>query len=172
MQKPTDLRSSWCDETEVDLSQLCPVTNENCVGMNFRVVKTVKVQDGQDFELVCETIGNVVKARLVCNGLPVGYANLMLHDRIATLQDIKICDDAPNPNWLIRLISPRWLTKNYRGNGLGTFLLSSICEYVRRAGIKKIVGTMVGDVDRLEDWYRKAGFVVDRQSNAISIDFY
>lgn len=134
----------------------------------MRAATSLKTPDGRQYELEFSTGDNYVTAWIKLNRRTVGCAKLLLHDKVAELADIQISDNAPNPSRLLQLLSPKLFAKNFRGKGIGSLFLNAVCDHLRCSGIKRIEGTMSGDIDRLARWYGKAGFEVDQVSKAIS----
>ena len=133
----------------------------------MRAATSIKAPDGRHYELEFSTGDNYVTAWIKLNRLPVGYAKLSLRANIANLEDIHISSNAPNSSALLRLFFPKLFTRNFRGKGIGSLFLNAVCDHLRCSGIKRIEGTMSGDIDRLARWYGKAGFEVDQVSKSI-----
>ena len=138
----------------------------------MRPATSLKAPDGRHYELEFCTGDTYVTAWLKLNGLPVGHAKLSLRDNTAELADIYIYSSAPNSSPIIRWLSPKLFTRNFRGKGIGSLLLNAVCDHLRCSGTKRIVGTMSGDLNRLAHWYRKAGFAVDQDSKTISKELF
>jgi len=53
----------------------------------------------------------------------------------------------------------------WQGRGLGTELMRSLGAAARARGIRALVGTTLGENQRIQDWARRFGFVVNTEPN-------
>ncbi len=131
--------------------------------------ETISAADGHSYRLEIARIGALVVGRLLLpSGVSVGKATLLIEGSTAKLADIVIAKSVPSGNPLAQWLALSWFNRNYRGRGLGSVLLRAVAEYLASIEVRKIHGTMVGDLPRLIRWYRREGFVVDESSHAIS----
>jgi acetyltransferase len=54
----------------------------------------------------------------------------------------------------------------WQGHGLGTELMRSLGAAARARGIRALVGTTLGENQRIQDWARRFGFVVHTEPNS------
>lgn len=135
----------------------------------LRTQNVISAVDGQSYRLEIARIGALVVGRLLLpSGVSVGKATLLIEGSSAKLADIVIAKSVPSGNPLAQLLALSWFRRNYRGRGLGSVLLKAVTEYLASTEVRKIHGTMVGDLPRLIRWYRREGFVVDVNSHTIS----
>lgn len=112
--------------------------------------KTISAADGHSYRLEIARIDALVGGRLLLpSGVSVGKATLLIEGSTAKLADIVIAKSVPSANRLVQLLTPSWLHRNYRGRGLGSVLLKAVTEYFASTEVRKIHGTMVGDLPRL-----------------------
>jgi GNAT superfamily N-acetyltransferase len=112
---------------------------------------------------VFETTGRIQMSQ---NGRPVGYVNLIREGRVVTLCDIKIYNHSRS---IFRFFPWIKIGKNYRGLGHGSALLVKTIEFCKKHEVEEIKGEAMGDLAVLVPWYKKHGFTVDKNNNAIHI---
>jgi GNAT superfamily N-acetyltransferase len=102
------------------------------------------------------------------NGRRVGYAYCHQTSGRLNIQDLHVYDSL-RPPWsitdpirvLLRLPRP---AVNFRGNGIGTVLITRIIEEARKEQIQEIWGSVKQDdvnaTPGLLDWYQRRGFMI------------
>ena len=100
----------------------------------------------------------ILVGEVKCLGHPAG---------VLEIKDIAIANEVspPPPLWVQRLKLP-WRPQpiNYRGQGLGSALLSYLIEHARTQGFASLWGEVfrpdVENTPKLLDWYQKHGFEI------------
>ena len=99
---------------------------------------------------------------------PVGYVNLIRSNNVATIADIFIYDKSAHPNRFLRWFK---ITKNYRGNGYGSNLLTFVINFCIKHDINELKGIANGELDLLKPWYKKHGFTIN-DANEIYLELH
>lgn len=58
----------------------------------------------------------------------------------------------------------------YRNLGIGSKLLENAIAYTKSIGINKIYGSMIGDISRLEKFYRSLGFKISGKNIELDVN--
>ena len=103
-------------------------------------------------------------------GMPIAYAHLNLQGERAELSDIRVNPSVGTKYSLLRQFLGCVRKRNFQGRGLGSQLLKLVIDEVHLHGVRKIEGTMEGDIDRLTPWYKSFGFTIDEHNHRISLD--
>jgi GNAT superfamily N-acetyltransferase len=99
---------------------------------------------------------------------PVARAHVRIDNQTAELLDIRVYQTAQVQRHV------RWLTywmpssRKLRGRGIGTELLTYICQDLKGRGVSRLWGAMSGDIPKLIRWYSRCGFEVGQETGLIS----
>ncbi len=86
----------------------------------------------------------------------VGKAHVSIEGNDGVLSDI-IVIERTHYNYFF---SSKKTIVSHRNKGYGTLLLKSVIAHCKRIGLNKLTGKIVGETNRLEQWYFKNGFSV------------
>src|SRR5687767_2245404 len=89
----------------------------------------------------------LVTARLSISGRPGGHAKVVIKGDTAELVDIVIYQRPLRP--VLERCVLFWENRQLRGQGLGTSLLNGVRKHLEGRGIRRIIGTMNGNTERL-----------------------
>ena len=126
---------------------------QSTINLNKVVIKRI----GSLFPNGCSIIADYHGAR-------IGYAHINLDGNIAILADIRIEDHYPMGKLFFRK-----RTYSFRGHGIGSQLLKRVILLCRNSGVQEIIGNLDGDLERLELWYAKHGFVITGEQISLKI---
>ena len=87
----------------------------------------------------------------------VGKAHVSIKGNDGVLSDIIVIE---RTHYNYSFFSSKKTIVSHRNKGYGTLLLKSVIAHCKRIGLNKLTGKIVGETNRLEQWYFKNGFSV------------
>lgn len=94
------------------------------------------------------------------------YAHCRIEGEVLFLADLFVEDKCvvPHPNLLCRLLGRKTLEVNFRKQGIGSQMLTTMIAYAKSKGLRRVEARLAAaDLDlnpRLAKWYQKRGFTV------------
>jgi GNAT superfamily N-acetyltransferase len=130
----------------------------------------VKDRRGRSLLFSQERSGDLVYFKLIFHKTCAAYANCRIEDEVLFLVDLFVEESCVvrNPSWIGLLFGRKILELNFREQGIGTQLLTTITAYARGKRLKQIEGRIVSKDQnsnpKLPGWYRKRGFTVENNN--------
>src|ERR1035438_581694 len=128
--------------------------------------KLIKDRHGRILQFSQERIDELVYFKLEFHEACAAYANCQIAGDVLVLADLFVEDQCVvrHPNWLARLFGRKTLEVNFRKQGIGGQLLTTVIAYARSKGLRRVESRLVvsnSSPDRkILQWYKKRGFTV------------
>ena len=128
--------------------------------------KLIKDRYGRVLEFSQERVDELVYFKLEFFKACAAYVNCQIEGDVLVLADIFVEDQCVvrHPNLLYRLFGHKTLEVNFRRQGIGSQLLTTVLAYAKSKGLKRVEARFAAsDLDqnpKLQQWYRKRGFTV------------
>ena len=132
--------------------------------------KLIRDRHGRILEFSQERSDALVYFKLEFNRACAAYANCQIEGEVLVLADLFVEDNCVvrHPDFLQRMFGRKTLEVNFRGQGIGGQLLTTIVTYAKSKGFKCIEGRLVEkdlrQNPRLPQWYQKRGFTVEESA--------
>ena len=132
--------------------------------------KLIKDRQGRVLEFSQKRIEELVYFKLEFHRACAAYVNCRINGEVLMLEDIFVEEKCVvrNPDLLSRLLGRKTLAVNFRKQGFGSQMLTTVVAYARSKGLKRIEGRLkekdLVPNPNLPQWYKKRGFtIVDSQ---------
>src|ERR1035438_4624539 len=129
--------------------------------------KLIKDRHGRVLEFSQERTDELVYFKLEFHGACAAYANCQIDGDALVLADIFVENDCVvrHPSYVMRLFGRKTMEVNFRNQGIGGQLLTTITAYARSKGLRR-VEIRIAENDlrahpKLSQWYQKRGFTVN-----------
>jgi GNAT superfamily N-acetyltransferase len=128
--------------------------------------KLIQDRHGRVLKFSQERTDVFVYFKLEFNKACAAYANCQIEGDVLVLADIFVEDKCVvrHPDFLRRLFGHKTLAVNFRNQGIGGQLLTTMIAYAKSKGLKRIEARLLEkDLHRnpkLPQWYQKRGFKV------------
>lgn len=128
--------------------------------------KLIRDKRGRVLEFSQERVEKLVYFRLEFHRACAAYLNCRTEDEVLLLTDMFVEDRCivPEPSFWRRLFGHKTLEANFRRQGLGSQLLTTVIAYAKAKKLKRIEGHLAEkDLQpnpQLPRWYQKRGFTV------------
>lgn len=138
--------------------------------------KLIKDRHGRVLEFSQERNFDLVYFKLEFRKACAAYAKCRIDGDVLVLVDIFVEDRCVvrHPDFIWRLFGRKTLEVNFRKQGFGSQLLTTVIAYAKSKGLKRIEGRMVekdlAPYPKLPQWYKKHGFKVNEKSSMIFLD--
>ena len=130
--------------------------------------KLIRDRRGRVLEFSQDRSDGFVYFRLAFHRACAAYVNCRIEEDVLVLSDMFVEDRCivPEPNIVRRLFGRKTMEVNFRRQGIGSQLLTTMIVYARSKKFKRIEGHLVEkDLQpnpQLPRWYQKRGFTVDQ----------
>jgi len=129
--------------------------------------KLVRDRQGRVLEFSQEKSGALVYFKLEFHQACAAYANCRIEGEVLVLADFFVAEKCvvPQPEFLKRLLGQKTLAVDFRQQGIGHQLLTTIVAYARSKGCKRIEGRLA-ETDffspdlKLPPWHQPRGFTI------------
>ena len=138
----------------------------NGYGIKFAMTKLIRDRHGRVLEFSQERTEELVYFKLEFYKVCAAYANCRIEDDVLVLVDVFVENNCVvrHPSLLMRLLGRKTLAVNFRGQGIGGQLLTTITAYAKGKGLKRVeIRLSAKDLhanSTLPQWYKKRGFKV------------
>jgi GNAT superfamily N-acetyltransferase len=141
------------------------------------VKKLIRDKRGRVLEFSQERDETLVYFRLEFHRACAAYVHCQIEDEVLVLTDMFVEEKCivPEPSILRRLLGHKIREENFRRQGLGSQLLTTMIIYARSKKLKRIEGQLM-EKDTLPNpqlsrWYQKRGFTVDESKISMNLTF-
>ena len=115
-----------------------------------------------DVKIVSEIEGDLALIFAIWESRTIGRLTGLLDSSAAHLQDVVVEDSMPIKRGLSDRLVGRTRARSFRGQGIGSKLLTEFLTICRSRGVTQVIGAVVQrDIDAtpgLLDWYARHGF--------------
>ena len=132
--------------------------------------KLIRDRHGRVLEFSQERVDDLVYFKLEFHGACAAYANCQIVGDVLVLADLFVENECVvrHPHWLPRLFGRKTLEVNFRKQGIGAQLLTTVVAYAKSKGLRRVEYRMVATDPvpdpRILPWYKKQGFTVAESS--------
>ena len=139
--------------------------------------KLIRDRRGRVLEFSQERVETLVYFRLDFHQICAAYVNCRLQEDVLVLTDMFVEDKCivPESNLLRRLFGHKIREVNFRRQGLGSQLLTTMIVYARSKKLKRIEGSLLEKDThpnpQLSRWYQKRGFLVAGSQISMNLAF-
>jgi GNAT superfamily N-acetyltransferase len=126
--------------------------------------KVIKDRHGRVLNFTQERTDELVYFKLEFHKACAAYVNCQIEGEVLVVADLFVEENCvvPHPDFVMRLFGRKTLEVNFRKQGIGSQLLTTVVAYAKSKGLKRIEGSLAGrDLDpgrRLARWFQKRGF--------------
>jgi len=130
------------------------------------MTKLIRDRYGRVLEFSQERTEGLVYFKLEFYKVCAAYANCQIEDDVLVLVDIFVENNCVvrHPSLLMRLLGHKTLAVNFRRQGIGGQLLTTITAYAKSKGLKRVEARLsekdLHTNSTLPQWYKKRGFKV------------
>jgi GNAT superfamily N-acetyltransferase len=128
--------------------------------------KLIKDRYGRVLEFSQERVEDLVYFKLDFFETCAAYVNCQIEGDVLVLADIFVEDQCVvrHPSLLFRLFGRKTLEVNFRRQGIGSQLLTTVMAYTKSKGLRRLEYRMSANDPaqnpELQQWFRKRGFTV------------
>lgn len=128
--------------------------------------KLIKDRHGRVLEFSQERTEALVYFNLKFHGACAAYANCQIEGEVLVLADLFVEDNCVvrHPSLWMRLFGRKRLEVNFRKQGIGGQLLTTIIAYAKSKGMKRVESRLtekdLSAIPNLPQWYQKRGFAL------------
>ena len=132
--------------------------------------KLIKDRHGRVLLFSQERSDQLVYFKLEFNKACAAYANCQIEGEVLVLADLFVEEKCVvrHPDFFMRLFGRKTLEVNFRRQGIGSQLLTTMIAYARSKGLKRIEGRLAEKdlypSPELSRWYKKRGFSVSEST--------
>ena len=130
------------------------------------MTKLIKDRYGRVLKFSQERVEDLVYFKLEFLEGCAAYANCQIEGDALVLADMFVEDHCVvrHPNLLLRWFGRKTLEVNFRRQGIGTQLLTTVLAYTKSKGLRRLEYRMPAEDaapnTQLQQWFRKRGFTV------------
>ena len=128
--------------------------------------KLIKDRYGRVLKFSQERVEDLVYFKLEFLEGCAAYVNCQIEGDVLVLADMFVEEHCVvrHPNLLLRWFGPKTLTVNFRRQGIGSQLLTTVLAYTKSKGLRRLEYRFSADNaapnPQLQQWFRKRGFAV------------
>lgn len=138
--------------------------------------KLIKDRRGRVLEFSQERDDELVYFKLEFRKACAAYVHCRIEGEVLVLADLFVEEKCivRHPDFIWRLLGRKTMEVNFRKQGFGSQLLTTVIAYAKGKGLRRIEGRMA-EKDlvpnpKLPQWYKKRGFTVNEKESLIVLD--